>query len=94
MSIKSVMAFLNSELYQYLYIVLFSEIKILKGNLNELPFPNLQKHQDEKLVNLVDENLAGTDNQNLINEEIYKIFNIDDEQKSYIRNTLKTTFSK
>lgn len=38
-TIKEVMAFLNSELFEYIYLKKFNEIKILKGNLMELPFP-------------------------------------------------------
>lgn len=38
-TIKEVMAFLNSELFEYIYLKRFNEIKILKGNLMELPFP-------------------------------------------------------
>lgn len=47
MSVKTVLAFLNSELYQYMYIVLFSEIKVLKGNLIELPFPQISSEMDK-----------------------------------------------
>lgn len=46
MSTKTVLAFLNTELYQYLYRVLFAEIKILKGNLLQLPFPLLSEKQE------------------------------------------------
>ncbi len=40
-TIKEVMAFLNSELFEYIYLKKFNEIKILKGNLMELPFPKV-----------------------------------------------------
>ncbi len=38
-SIKDVMTFLNSTLFQYIYSKKFNELKVLKGNLLELPFP-------------------------------------------------------
>lgn len=43
-TIKEVMAFLNSELFEYIYLKKFNEIKILKGNLMELPFPDKPGH--------------------------------------------------
>ena len=59
MSIRTVLAFLNSELFKFLYKSLFGEIKILKGNLMELPFPEITPEMDKKLTNLVDEVLKG-----------------------------------
>lgn len=59
MSIKTVLAFLNSELFKFLYKSLFGEIKILKGNLLELPFPEISPETDKKLTGLVDEVLKG-----------------------------------
>ena len=59
MSIKTVLAFLNSELFKFLYKSLFGEIKILKGNLLELPFPEISAETDKKLTELVDEVLKG-----------------------------------
>ncbi|MBO4575158.1 MAG: N-6 DNA methylase [Bacteroidales bacterium] len=77
MSIKTVLAFLNSELFKYLYKSLFGEIKILKGNLMELPFPEITPETDKKLTNLVDEVLKG--NKEAVKDIealIYNIFSI------------------
>lgn len=59
MSVKTVLAFLNSRLFQYLYIKLFGEVKILKGNLSELPFPDISKKEDKLLSRNVDKILKG-----------------------------------
>ena len=59
MSVKTVLAFLNSELYQYMYIVLFSEIKVLKGNLIELPFPQISSKMDKILTGLIQDIIDG-----------------------------------
>lgn len=59
MSIMTVMAFLNSELYQYLYLQMFGEIKILKGNLIELPFPKITIEEDEHIHQLTNCIIAG-----------------------------------
>ncbi|MBO4568035.1 MAG: N-6 DNA methylase [Bacteroidales bacterium] len=78
MSIKTVLAFLNSELFKFLYKSLFGEIKILKGNLLELPFPAISPETDKKLTELVDEVLKGNNNAlQLIDNEIDTVFGIN-----------------
>ena len=75
MSIKTVLAFLNSELFKFLYKSLFGEIKILKGNLLELPFPAISPETDKKLTGLVDEVLKGNKEAvKEIDEVINKLF--------------------
>ena len=93
MSVKTVMAFLNSELYQFLYTKIFGEIKVLKGNLTQLPF--LQINDDDNLIlsNLVDEYLLSCDKNilNKINGFIYKLFHLSNMQISYIKGELYGT---
>ena len=77
MSVKTVLAFLNSSTFKFLYKSLFGEIKILKGNLMELPFPEISEETDKKLNNLVDEVLKGNKEAiQLIDNEIDTIFNV------------------
>lgn len=95
MSIKTVLGFLNSELYQYLYSTLFSEIKILKGNLIELPFIDISQEQDNLMSSYVQNILNGDDNYIVkIQEEIYKLFDINDLQIKYIKEKINGTFNK
>lgn len=89
MSIKTALAFLNSQLYQYLYSTLFQEIKILRGNLEELPFLNLNKSQDVHFSRSIDEILNGNKNaKNAIDDEIYKLFKLNTAQQKYIKKAL------
>ncbi len=93
MSIKTVMAFLNSELYQYLYILLFSEIKILKGNLLELPFANISPEKNEEISFYVDKIILGDESYHSnIQDVIYEIFNINTTQIRHIKEKLYGTF--
>lgn len=95
MSIKTVLGFLNSELYQYLYCTLFSEIKILKGNLIELPFIDITQAQDNLISSYVQNILNGDDKYIMkVQEEIYKLFNINDLQIKYIKEKINGTFDK
>lgn len=89
MSIKTVLAFLNSNLYQYLYLTLFQEIKILRGNLEELPFLCISKSEDAHFSHLIDEILNDNENaKNVIDDNIYRLFELDTTQQKYIERIL------
>jgi methylase of polypeptide subunit release factors len=60
MSTKTVLAFLNSSLFNFLYVKRFDDIKILKGNLSALPFPKITPTTNAQLTALVDEALKGS----------------------------------
>lgn len=89
MNIKTVLAFLNSEIFQFMYQKQFADIKILKGNLIELPFPEIDKDTNRELllltnsVRLVNKNVLSE-----INNIMYEIFHLNDKDKSYIKNEL------
>ena len=77
MSTKTVLAFLNSSLYQFLYEKLFGELKVLKGNLMELPFPKIDSETNNTLTMLVEEIISeGKNNQNDIDEIIYNVYDL------------------
>ena len=59
MSAKTVLAFLNSALFNFVYTKRFNDLKILKGNLSTLPFPKITAEQDKQLTALVDRALNG-----------------------------------
>lgn len=85
MSIKTAMAFLNSNLFQYLYIKKFGEIKILRGNLSQLPFPKLSNKQNNEFEELVDNILNGKEEyKRIVETKIYELFNITDEEVKHI----------
>lgn len=89
MHIKTVMAFLNSKLFQFFYTKLFGEVKILKGNLIELLFPKITTKDDTYIVNLVDEILKGNNNvRSKIDEHIYSLYNLSQEQIQHIEGSI------
>lgn len=89
MSIKTVMAFLNSALFQFMYVKLFGEVKILKGNLIELPFPQISEAENKMLTELVDKSLNGdSSNQKNIDNCIFSIYGLTNDQIAYVRNTV------
>lgn len=89
MNIKTVMALLNSDLFSFLYQKMFGEVKILKGNLLQLPFPEISTEQDSRISVLVDSIISGcADDVELLQSEIYLLFNLSNEQIKHIRSVL------
>lgn len=89
MSVKTVMAFLNSSIFQYMYIKLFNEVKILKGNLLELPFPRLVGDQDEVISGLVDNVLNNSENAICnLDRYINSVYSLSDDELKRIRNVV------
>lgn len=88
-SIKTALGFLNSTLFAYLHTVLFGEIKVLKGNLAELPFPKITSKQDSEISALVNEIIGGNDAfEATLQSKIYEIYQITSDEQSHIKNVL------
>lgn len=95
LSIFSVAAFLNSPLYQYLYLKLFREVKVLKGNLLQLPFPDLSSDVDRELTELVKEVRSGVHSAAIeINEMIYQVYELSEEEISRVEKELHGTATR
>lgn len=89
MNIKTVLALLNSDLFSYLYKKMFGEVKVLKGNLLQLPFPEISQEQNYRITALVDSILSGCHKSiEALQSEIYLLFNLSIEQIKHIRSTL------
>lgn len=91
-SIKSVAALLNSSLYHYYYTIKFSDIKVLKGNLQELPFPKLTKSQDELLSNLVTSIQSSSyseKQQEKLDDTVYSLFKITPTEQQQIKSRIQ-----
>ena len=89
MSVKTVLAFLNSSLFNFLYVKRFNDLKILKGNLSTLPFPKITPEQDQQLASLVDRALNGDkDAQKEIDALIIDLYQLNKEEKDTIQEHL------
>ncbi|MGX3011657.1 TaqI-like C-terminal specificity domain-containing protein [Helicobacter sp. 23-1044] len=89
MSIKTALGFLNSELFAYLHTIMFGEIKILRGNLEQLPFPQITRSQDSKIASLVGKIIDGDNVCEMeLQAKIYEIFGITDREQIYIKGVL------
>jgi len=88
LSIKSVMLFLNSELFQFVHKKKFGEIKVLKGNLCELMFPRLSAELDAQCREIADGIISGKSGIDTAQDFVYGFYNISDAQKTYIKEVL------
>jgi hypothetical protein len=72
-----------------MYIKLFGEVKILKGNLMELPFPEISEVDNKCLSLLVGKVLSGDDEKREdIDSYIYSIYGLTEEQVAYVRSVV------
>ena len=88
-AVKSVAALLNSSLYHYYYSMKFSDIKVLKGNLQTLPFPKLTADQDRELSDLVTTFQSvgySEEHQRCLDNVVYSIFGITPSEQAYIHS--------
>lgn len=88
MSMETVMAFLNSKLYQFLYIKLFGEIKILKGNLIELPFPSIEEEKDKIIQSLITSYIECPSKkiEEQIENEVFNLYGLTNSERELIGN--------
>lgn len=94
-SVRSVAALLNSSLYHYYYSMKFRDIKVLKGNLQKLPFPKLTASQDKKLSRMVTSfQSSGHPKaiQRALDKEVYDIFNITPNEQIKIQEYEKISY--
>ena len=85
MSTKTVLAFLNSALFNFLYTKRFNDLKILKGNLSTLPFPKISVEQNQQLSSLVDRALSGdVSAEDEINALVFSLYELNQEEIALI----------
>jgi type I restriction-modification system DNA methylase subunit len=88
-SIKTVLLFLNSDLFQFIYMKKFGQIKVLQSNLLEMPFISISDVADKKLAELANRILSGEKSAlEQAQNTIYDLYGIDIKQRDYIKEFL------
>lgn len=89
-SIKSVLAFLNSQLFQFVFRRRFQAIKVLKGDVEKMPFPRISAAVDVELTRLVDiillESSSGESAYREINALVMEAFALNANHRKYIKD--------
>jgi methylase of polypeptide subunit release factors len=86
-SIKSTLAFLNSSIFQFLYSKKFSTHKVLRSDLEQLPFPKLLANEKKKLDTLVSKALNDENVKEKIDNFIFKLFKLSDKEIEIIKKS-------
>lgn len=78
LSVKYILAVLNSSVAQFVFKNKFNSIKVLRSHIEQIPIPVVSKNIQEEIENLVDNILVSTEEeyQNLCEELDYKISKI------------------
>ncbi|NLF94952.1 MAG: N-6 DNA methylase [Oligosphaeraceae bacterium] len=86
----TVLAFLNSQLFRYIYQKQFTDLKVLQGNLLRLPFPAVSSPQNRCLSQLAQRILAGeTSCRAELEEQVFAAFAVPDRDRDYILQQLQ-----
>ncbi len=78
-SVKVALAFLNSNVFQYIFCKKFSTHKVLRGDLETLPFPRITPEVSGQIERVVDELIAGRTMGATLNTLIYSVFGLSVE---------------
>ena len=89
MSIKVALAFLNSDVFQYIFMKKFSTHKVLRGDLEKLPFPDIDAKTHGLIEYLADAAIAGETDTGLLRKTIFQTFSLDGNDAFIIENALK-----
>ncbi len=87
-STKVALGFLNSNVFQYIFSKKFSTHKVLRGDLEGLPFPRISRAEGTEIEGIVDQILTGHDRVSELNRAIYSAFRITPEDVDCIEKTL------
>jgi hypothetical protein len=89
MSIKTVLAFLNSSVFQYIFRKKFATLKVLRGDLEKLPFPLIDPKMQSTIERLVDSAIGKQSAQEMLDELIYSAFCLSANEISVIKQMEK-----
>jgi len=89
MNIKVALAYLNSSVFQYVFKKKFSTHKVLKGDMEKLPFPVISKQVHEQLEGMVEAILQGRGSYEEMDELVFSTFNLSSEDAASIRHEVR-----
>lgn len=96
--IKTILALLNSSLYQFLYQKKFGAIKILRSDIEKLPMPILEENRHKEIEKLVHKLLDSTQETTSrkktfdeLDDLIMDIFKLSENEKKYVMKSIKVS---
>lgn len=99
-AIKTVLAFLNSIVFQFIFQTSFGALKILRGDLERLPFPNMPANLHAAVLNEVDVILNQSCSAKekslaiqVIDEIVMDAFHLGTTAREHLRTSVKSSTS-
>lgn len=92
--VKVILALFNSSLYGFIYRKKFNSIKVLRGDLEQLPLPLWPQEIFDNITSLVDEIRRGTEVYVKLDSFILEQFGLTSEEKRYIKSCLKSEYKE
>lgn len=84
MPVKVVGAFLNSSIFKFIFRKRFNSIKVLRGDIENLPIPLLSKKETDELLLIVDKYINGDTEYDVIDDYINSYYQLNDDEKSIL----------
>lgn len=95
LSVKCIVAFLNSDVIQFFYSKKFNELKVLRGNLLKIPLPKLDNKSQDKVSSYVDSILLGNRNNiEELNNYLFNFYKFDENEIKYIKGEIYGSSNK
>ncbi|MDP2752031.1 MAG: TaqI-like C-terminal specificity domain-containing protein [Rhodocyclaceae bacterium] len=88
-SIKVALAYLNSSVFQYVFKKKFSTHKVLRGDLEKLPFPVISKYVHDKIEGMVESILEGSGIREEVDDIVFSTFHLSSEDAALIRGEVR-----
>ncbi|MGB4498054.1 MAG: TaqI-like C-terminal specificity domain-containing protein [Methylococcaceae bacterium] len=88
-SLKVALAYLNSSLFQYLFKKQFATHKVLRGDLEKLPFPILKNSKHNEIEQMVEQVLNDHNKYGELDALIFSTFNLSNSEITTIQEELK-----
>jgi len=86
--IKIVLAMLNSSIINFYYKKKFNSVKILRGDIEQLPMPIFTEKEMNVIARIVDDIIADNTSIKELNNYLYKLLEFKNEEIKYIENYL------
>lgn len=82
--IKVVLGFLNSKLFNYYYRKKFNSIKILRGDIEQLPLPHLSNNRLCEVEELVEKIINDEEKIGRLDDYIFNLYELTDSEIEYV----------
>ncbi|MES2771827.1 MAG: TaqI-like C-terminal specificity domain-containing protein, partial [Pseudomonadota bacterium] len=89
MGIKTVLACLNSSIFQYIFKKRFATHKVLRGDLEKLPFPLIDPKVQRTIEHLVDSAANNPSAPKMLDDLIFSAFGLNENEIAVIKETGK-----